>query len=286
MEIPTRHHWESDAARSDDVCEFGELAAKYGLTYGTPASTGKVAGPVGQRPVHRGSLSRSCSDDGSTGGVLTSSWPLVWAGWWPLVSSACWPLAVILPSTAVWFPPHSWWAVLARRAYRTATARGARHLRGLRDGDDGVGWQRPAAPPPESADRGCRLSGDQTSMPVLPAEPVHAPADERPPQTRRRQLDPLARPAGNLSTRLSAAPRNLVEVFHPECAFGAQPTWASALPAPQRYGAVTRVACRATVEWSPDRPPQQPQLGLQPLRAYQNHRRENPRHRENRYSTV
>jgi hypothetical protein len=86
----------------------------------------------------------------------------------------------------------------------------------------------------------------------------------------------LLAPAGNLSTRLSAAPRNLVEVFHPECAFGAQPTWASALPAPQRYGAVTRVACRATVEWSPDRPPQQPQLGLQPLRAYQNHHRENP----------
>jgi hypothetical protein len=96
----------------------------------------------------------------------------------------------------------------------------------------------------------------------------------------------LLAPAGNLSTRLSAAPRNLVEVFHPECAFGAQPTWASALPAPQRYGAVTRVACRATVEWSPDRPPQQPQLGLQPLRAYQNHHRENPQHRENRYSTV
>ena len=89
MEIPTRHHWESDAARSDDVCEFGELAAKYGLTYGTPASTGKVAGPVGQRPVHRGSLSRSCSDDddGSTGGVLTSSWPL--AGWVVAVGVEC-----------------------------------------------------------------------------------------------------------------------------------------------------------------------------------------------------
>src|ERR1700733_2633262 len=216
MEIPTRHHWESDAARSDDVCEFGELAAKYGLTYGTPASTGKVAGPVGQRPVHRGSLSRSCSDDGSTGGVLTSSWPLVWAGWWPLVSSACWPLAVILPSTAVWFPPYSWWAVLAQRAYRTATARGGGHLRRLRDGHDGVGWQRPAAPPPESADRGCRLSGDQTSMPVLPAEPVHASADERPPQTRRRQLDPVARPGwqfehpvvgGSEEPRRSLAPR-------------------------------------------------------------------------------
>jgi hypothetical protein len=68
-------------------------------------------------------------------------------------------------------------AVLARRAYRTAAAHGARHLRRLRDGHDGVGWQRPAAPPPESADRGCRLSGDQTSMPVLPPEPVRAPAD-------------------------------------------------------------------------------------------------------------
>jgi hypothetical protein len=64
---------------------------------------------------------------------------------------------------------------------------------------------------------------------------------------------------GNLGTRLSAPPRNLVEVLHPECAFGAQPTSASALqPAPQRHGAVTRVACRASVEWSPDRPAQQP----------------------------
>jgi hypothetical protein len=92
--------------------------------------------------------------------------------------------------------------------------------------------------------------------------------------------------AGNLSTRLSAAPRNLVAVLHPECAFGAQPTWASALPAPQRHGAVTRVACRATVEWSPDRPPQQPRLGLQPMPAYENHHRGNPQHQENDYSAV
>ena len=94
-------------------------------------------------------------------------------------------------------------------------------------------------------------------------------------------------PAGNLSTQLSAAPRNLVEVLHPECAFGAQPTWASALqPAPQRHGAVTRVACRASVEWSPDRPLQQLQLGLQPLQTYENHHRGNPQRQENDYSAV
>ncbi len=50
------------------------------------APSGKVASVVGQRPIHRGSLTRSSSDDGATGGVVTGSWPLVSARCWPLVS--------------------------------------------------------------------------------------------------------------------------------------------------------------------------------------------------------
>jgi hypothetical protein len=144
---------------------------------------------------------------------------------------------------------------------------------------------------------GRSLKGTTSPAPLPPpATPTFGPARQRNPgATARasRSASSWNRPeggtstqvldsAGNLSTRLSAAPRNLVEVLHPECAFGAQPTWASALqPAPQRHGAVARVACRASVEWSPDRPPQQPQLGLRPMPAYENHHRGNPQHQEN-----
>src|SRR5690242_17666171 len=82
------------------------------------------------------------------------------------------------------------------------------------------------------------------------------------------RTNPLRDPAGYLSSRWSTAVRNLVGVLQPECAFGAQPEWASAVqPNPQRHGAAACVACRATVERSPNCPPHQAQIGPQYMQA-------------------